>query len=177
MKIYQHVIWTTWGCWRPDEKRGSWRNLGTIYRELLREYPTLKLSSRLPDEWNETPFLPEHVSLSAEECENVTASIQDLARTNGDRVAGNTPIHVVSIEPTCVHLIISCDAEKLIQKLGRLKSRSSSLLHREFTWGAGFWYSEFYEPRIIQRLETHITEARAESGSTAVASFKGNFPP
>ncbi len=164
MATYQHVIWTTRGCWRPDEKRGSWAALGKLYCELQTDNAAVELSRPLPKEWSGSPFLPDFVSLGPKERESVGDAIRYLAREDGDRLAGNTPIHLLSVEPTSVQMVTSCEYGDLAQIVGRLKSRSAreALLNRVWgdppamVWGKSFWYSQFCDANVVKRIEGYI---------------------
>ena len=161
---YWHVVWTTQGCWGPYDDRGDWNTLGAFYEKLCMEFQGVKFSRPLPKCWRGMACLTDHVCLSNRARTQVGADIRRLAATGGDRVAGNAPVIGIAVEPTCVQLVFSCDADALSQRVGRLKSRTSTLLSfvpeigagGKGTWGKGFWYACFSDQRIVSRVVAFV---------------------
>ena len=68
---------------------------------------------------------------------------------NKDRIIDGLKIKMLTIDPSKVEMLVFSDLEVLTQKIGRLKSRTATLLSFEYpetyvgkgTWGKGFWYS------------------------------------
>ena len=160
---FWHVIWTTYGCWKPDDHRGDWTSLGDFYERLVAEFPGVRFSRALPKVWKSTRFLKDHVRLNHRARAQVGSDIRQLSAAGGDQVAGSTPVIGIAVEPTCVQLVVSCDAATSSQRVGRLKSRTATLLSfvpetgagGKSTWGKGFWYACFMtrEPSVaLSRL-------------------------
>ena len=157
---FWHVVWTTYGCWRPDDQRGDWTRLGDFYKQLTEEFPEVQLSHPLPKAWKSAGPQKDHVNLSDKARAQVEFDIRKLSAPKGDRVAGNTPVLEIAVQPHCVELIVSCDADALSQKIGRLKSRTATLLSfnpetgigGKGTWSRGFWYAHFNDQRILDRV-------------------------
>lgn len=167
MNEFWHVVWTTHGCWKPDDERGDWTSLGDFYERLVAEFPDVRFSRPLPKAWKSKAFLNDHVTLSDRARGQVGADIRKLTATRGDRVAGSTPVIGIAVEPNCVQLVISCDAAALSQKVGCLKSRTATLLWfnpeigigGRSTWGKGFWYACFCDQRVVSRVVAFVGAA------------------
>ena len=161
-KEFSHIVWTTHGCWKPDDQRGDWTQLGDFYNRLLTEFAGVKFSRALPHVWNPQAPLRDHVSLGDKARAQLGADIRKLSVS--DRVAGNMPVVAIAVEPTCVQLVLSCDAASLSQKVGRLKSRTATLLKfnpetgvgGKNTWGKGFWYASFVDQKIVECVAAFV---------------------
>ena len=161
---FWHVIWTTYGCWKPDDDRGEWSTLGEFYERLASEFSGVRFSHTLPKAWKAKEFLKDHVCLNDRARAQVRADIRRLTATGGDRVAGNTPVIAIAVEPNCVQLVISCRADELSQRVGRLKSRMATLLSfvpeneagGKSTWGKGFWYAWFDDQSVVSRVVAFV---------------------
>jgi hypothetical protein len=164
---FWHVVWTTHACWKPDDPRGDWTRLGDFYERLVAEFPGVRFSHALPKVWDSTGLLRNHVSLSDRARLQVGADIRQLSAPGGDRVAGSTPVLGIAVEPTSVQLVVSCDAASLSQRVGRLKSRTATLLSfvpetgagGKNTWGKGFWYACFDDQKVVSHVVAFVGAA------------------
>jgi hypothetical protein len=84
------------------------------------------MSDALPTRWQSRPDAENAVALSPAACEIASTSILELTRS--DRVAGETPVSALTVEPQSVQLVLTCPVDVLHQRVGRLKSRMLRLL-------------------------------------------------
>ena len=96
------------------------------------------------------------VLLSSAARDVVRSSIVELAAQ--DRVAGGTPLAAVGATSTAVHVVLCCPLETLHQRVGRLKSRTATLLAfspelgvgGRNTWARGFWSVQLPSATAVQ---------------------------
>ena len=70
----------------------------------------------------------------------------------------------VGVQERCVHLVLACPVEKLHQRIGRLKSRSATLLSFEpdagvggkGTWGKGFWWAHLPSEELVHAVQSFV---------------------
>jgi hypothetical protein len=144
-----HVIWCTHLVWPPHDRRGDWTNLQQFYSELIATFLDVTVSDELPLKYLKRPAPIGHVLLSDLAQAQVRRDIVELTKPEGDRIAGYTPIWAIAVQSNAIQLVLSCESEKLKQKVGRLKSRLATLLsfNSELnvggcnTWSRGIWYA------------------------------------
>lgn len=156
---WYHVIWTTRLSWPPKDRRGDWRDLGSLYDEY--GAPT-QMSDPLPTSWLALPPPAGALVLSPDARQQLLQDIRELAAD--DRIAGDTPLAAVAIAATSVQLVLSCPPEVLHRRVGRLKSRTATLL--EFTptlrmggkgtWGKGIWWSRLDDPQLFRAVSSFV---------------------
>lgn len=138
-----HVIWTTFPGYLPSDPKGDWEKLLCCYGTVA----TNQMSERLPARYLKKAFPREKKFLSNDARSVIASSIAELTASPGDRVAGQTAIQATHIGLNDVHLILDLPPEKLSQIIGRIKSRSATLLSfhspadfpGDHTWSKGFW--------------------------------------
>jgi len=157
-----HVVWTTHLAWPPTDARGHGDDLARFYSELEDEHGGVGMSAPLPARWQHRPEPEGAVVLSSFAREIVARSIFELAST--DRVAGETEIRALGVQERSVHLVLACPVEKLHQRIGRLKSRSATLLSFEpdarvggkGTWGKGFWWAHLRSEELVCSVQSFV---------------------
>ena len=158
---YWHIIWTTHGYLRPDDSRGDWSSLGCLYQSVGSDIPVY-YSRLLPKVWTPVELHSAHVSLSESARSQVVSDIKHLS--THDRIAGDMPVYAVSVQRTYVQLVVKCDFERLSQKIGRLKSRTATLLSfvrdnrvgGANTWAKGFWCAGFLDEALQARVVQYV---------------------
>jgi hypothetical protein len=159
-----HVVWWTHLAWPPTDARGDGIDLARLYSELADRHGGVGMSAPLPDRWQHKPEPEGTVVLSPFAREVVTRSIFELA--SSDRVAGETEIRALSVQERCVHLVLACPVEKLRQRIGRLKSRTATLLSFEAsagvggkdTWGRGFWWAHLPSEELVRSVQSFVDQ-------------------
>lgn len=157
-----HVLWTTSLAWPPRDSRGDWEKLSRFYAGLTEQHGEVEVSSPLPRRWQRRPAPEDAVRLSPSARDALAASIRELARS--DRVAGDTPIRALAIQPASVQIVLACPSELLHQRVGRLKSRSATELSYApgagiggaGTWGRGFWWARLGTEELLAAVESFV---------------------
>lgn len=158
-----HIVWTTFLAWPPKDARGSWQDLADLYTDLAQRHGPIKMSDPLPDRWQGKPEPGNVLTLSPVARTLLAKSVYELARD--DRIAGDTPIRALAVQPRSVQILLACPSEVMHQRIGRLKSRSATLLSfdpatdivGEGTWGKGFWWARLEEEDCVSAVETFMT--------------------
>ncbi|MCH8316282.1 MAG: transposase [Planctomycetes bacterium] len=159
-----HVVWTTYGTWLPGDARGHWSPLLDFYGRLKRAGHQLNLAD--PETHRHARSIMKEPAKTL--CENDS---QIVAGEIGRQLSPGMPgamwnIHAATIEPTHVHLLFGRLRNDIGTVVGRLKSRTSSvLLHqpenggRSRIWTAGYWkvfiFDESVIPIVIQYIQEH----------------------
>jgi hypothetical protein len=154
-----HVVWTTFLSPLPHDKRGDWQELADFYENLQRSGYEVEMSDALQAHWRADPPLNGTVELPLGACFCVEQDLRQLTSASGDRVAGNSPVLSVAAEPTRVQLVFSCPPSPLCQRVGRLKSRSATLLAFRPEWGVGgprTWSRGFWWARLPNEDLAHL---------------------
>jgi len=144
-----HIVWTTYLSWPPHDRRGDWKALAKFYENLRTTSRDIEMSRTLPVYRHADSLIRSGIMLTTDARNRLNQDIRELTTTQGDRVAGNLLVTGLAIEPTAVHLVLSCSEASLSQRVGRLKSRSATLLSfrpelgvgGSQTWGRGFWWA------------------------------------
>lgn len=157
-----HVLWTTFLAWPATDRRGDWQELADFYTDLAARHAMIETSSPLPTEWQRKAEPEGTISLSPQARELTTRSLLELAAS--DRVAGDTPIAAIAVQARATHLLLACPAGDLHQRVGRLKSRSATLLSFDptagtggkGTWGKGFWWARLSSEQLVEAVRSFI---------------------
>lgn len=158
-----HVVWTTYLSWPPSDPRGDWRDLAALYEQLRREGRSVTMSAPLPQRWQDRPAPAGQVVLSSSACDQVAADVRELTAT--DRVAGDTPVCTLAVTPTCVQAVLSCPVADLRRRVGRLKSRTATLLSFRAelgvggagTWSRGFWRACLHSEDSVSQVSAFVS--------------------
>lgn len=102
------------------------------------------------------------VTLSPFARELLVPSLRDLTET--DRLAGDTPVRALAVQPRSVQIVMGCLADALHQRVGRLKRRSATLLSfdpltgiaGEGTWSKGFWWARLEDEALVSAVEAFV---------------------
>jgi hypothetical protein len=160
-----HIVWTTFQGWPPSDLRGDWRALADLYTRLADSGTVIEMSDPLPAHWQCRSMSDGAVRLPLSALHLLTSDLHDLV--SSDRIAGGTLIHTLAIEPMSVQLLISCPTASVNQRVGRLKSRTATLLafRKELsvggkgTWGKGFWWARIPNEAAFHTVKDFITKA------------------
>ena len=161
-----HVIWTTFQTYPPTDSRGDWRALSDFYSRLGQSCDEIEMSSPLPTKWQAKAPRSGQVVLPLAACAQVDIDIRNL--TDGDRVAELMTLRATTTAPDHVQLVGSCPAASLHQVVGRLKSRTATLLSfREElgvggagTWGRGFWWAGLPTEKVTRSVIESLASGR-----------------
>jgi hypothetical protein len=162
-KNWWHVIWTTFLARTPADPRGGWSRLTEAYSGLLESYGAeIVLSDPLDVRWQNKPNPPESLQLSPIARQVAAKSILELAKE--DRVAGDTEISAMAIDGQSVQIVLACPSHLLHQRVGRLKSRTATLLSFERetgiagkgTWSRGFWWARLTKEPMLAAIEDYV---------------------
>lgn len=93
-------------------------------------------------------------------------AIRDLA--SSDRIAGDTPIRALAVQPHAVHALLCCPRDVLHLRVGRLKSRTATLLafdpttgaRGKGTWSRGFWWARLADETMLERVAAFVDGTR-----------------
>lgn len=165
-----HIVWTTFLAWPPKDPRGNWGDLSDLYAGLAAQHGSIPMSDPLPGRWQGKPNPAEALVLSPAARELLATSLHELAET--DRLAGDTPIRALAVQPQAVQIVLACPAEELQQRIGRLKSRSATLLSfdpstgiaGEGTWSKGFWWARLEREELVQAAEAFVANSSPANG-------------
>ena len=150
-----HVIWTTFLARSPADPRSDWSELSEIYQKLIESYGPIAMSSPLDVRWQNKPNDAGAVVLSPDARRFTTESIRELA--SNDRVAGETEIRALSVGEQSVQALLRCPMHLLQQRVGRLKSRTSSIAGSgDRTWGRGFWWARLTNDVMLTTIEKFV---------------------
>jgi len=155
-----HIVWTTRNGRFPSDRKGDWRELRAFYRGLDGAEGKLSYSEPLPEARDTPASLTETVVLNAVAQNQLRTDLTRLCAEGGDRVAGNAPLLGLRVERSSVQLVFICPAQELSQRVGRLKSRTSTLLSfspeaeagGKGTWSTGFWWAELKDRDVLDRV-------------------------
>lgn len=156
-----HVIWTTQLAWQPTDSRGDWQALALLYDSCGGQ---AQPSAQLPRRWRPAPPPAGVVVLSPAARDLVAQALVDL--TTSDRLAGDTPLAASAVEPCSVQLVLECPDMVLHQRVGRLKSRTATLLSFDpqlgvggkGTWSRGFWWSRLRTDQLVGSVTTFVKD-------------------
>jgi hypothetical protein len=165
--MWWHVVWTTFLAWQPKDPRGSWQDLSDLYAGLAERHGPVPMSDPLPQRWQGKPEPENAVTLSLFARELLVPSLHDLTQT--DRLAGDTPVRALAVQPRSVQIVMGCPVDALHQRVGRLKSRSATLLSfdpatgiaGEGTWSKGFWWARLEDEALVSAAAAFV--ARIET--------------
>ena len=154
-----HIVWTTLGNWPVTDQRGDWQTLNQLYKSIAQDGGSF--DATLPSKWNPKPQ-NESLVLSPELQGFVQASIEEL--TAKDRVGKQFELTTVCVFPNHVQLLGRCLQQQLNQTVGRLKSRTATLLSFETkgtvggagTWTQGFWKSQLLGDVAITKVANFL---------------------
>jgi len=144
-----HVVWTTWGSspdWRVLQERIEATAAGHGMGD-----PTLQSEAQT--------HATSAVSLSEAACRQVENDIRRLTSVGADRIAGDTHIFAVAARKSQVQVVLQCEEARLEQVVGRLKSRTATLLSfvpahgtpGKHTWSKGFARIRCLDEKAVQR--------------------------
>lgn len=144
-----HIIWTVFNEYPVWDKRGNWQKLSATYAELEKHHISYHFYKALHPEYTNKHPQQERALLSEKAMAQLKSDIENLCQDNKDRIIDGLKIKMLTIDPSKVEMLVFSDLEVLPQKIGRLKSRTATLLSFEYpetyvgkgTWGKGFWYS------------------------------------
>ncbi|THF51806.1 hypothetical protein E6C50_08605 [Flavobacterium supellecticarium] len=144
-----HIIWTVFNAYPVWDKRGNWQKLSATYAELEKHHISYHPYKTLHPEYTNRHSQQEPTLLSEKAIAQLKSDIENLCQDNKDRIIDGLKIKMLRIDPSKVEMLVLSDAAVLAQKIGRLKSRTATLLSFEYpetyvgkgTWGKGFWYS------------------------------------
>jgi hypothetical protein len=79
-------------------------------------------------------------------------------------VAGDTPIRALAVHAQSVQIVLACPDELLHQRVGRLKSRTATVLSFDpaagaggkGTWSRGFWWARLTDETMIRAIEAYV---------------------
>src|SRR5687768_8858199 len=142
--MWWHIIWTTARVWSPADARGDWGELSLAYSDLIERRGHIRMSHPLDRRWQGVRQ-EGAVELSPYTRTNVDSTLRELA--NDDRVAGDTLIRALAVQPHAVQVVLACPIEKLQQRVGRLKSRSAT--GGKGTWSRGFWWARLEDVAVL----------------------------
>ena len=164
-----HVVWTTYGTWLPGDARGHWSPLLDFYGRLKRAGHQLNLADSETHRHARSIMKEPAKRLSGDDSEVVAGEI-------GRQLSPGMPgamwnIHAATIEPTHVHLLFGRLRDDIGTVVGRLKSRTSSVLLKQTAnagrsriWTAGYWkvfiFDQFAIPIVIQYIQEHNLRRR-----------------
>jgi hypothetical protein len=142
-----HVVWTTFLARSPADVRGDWAELSQAYSDIFRASALVRTSAPLDVRWQGRPEEARALLLSPLAREVAERTIAELAES--DRVAGDTEIRALAIQPNAVQMVLACRTEVLHQRVGRFKSRSATVLSFDpatnivgkGTWSREFWWA------------------------------------
>lgn len=156
--VWWHVVWVTFLAWPPTDVRGNGDRLARFYSGLADRHGDIEMSALLPAQWQNKPEPEGAVVLSPLAREAVARSIFELA--SSDRVAGETEIRVLGVQARSVHVVLACPAEKLHQRVGRIKSRTAANagVGGKSTWGKGFWWARLKSERLVRSVESFVSQ-------------------
>lgn len=161
-----HVIWTTYGTWLPSDPRkpGHWSPLFDFYGRMKQASRRLNM----PD-----AATYRHARMLIKESPKVLTDgeIETVAEVIGAHLAPGMPgamwtICGAVIKPTHVHLLFGRMRDEIGQVVGRIKSRTSSVLlkgdrSRSRIWTAGYWKVFLFDGDALhaanQYIEAHNT--------------------
>ena len=163
-----HVIWATFSSWAPTGSRGDWQDLSELYSRLRQSCPEIEMSSPLPTKWHAKPAPSGQVVVAPAACAQVEMDIANLASANGDRIAELLSLRATVSATNHVQLVGSCPEASLHQVVGRLKSRTATLLsfHREVavggagTWARGFWWAKLPTEEAVRSTIAYMAAVR-----------------
>jgi hypothetical protein len=129
-----HVVWTTWGS------RLDWRVLQTELASGAASHDSS--ASATPHQTESSSAL----TLDQAACRQIENDIRAMTATGGDRIAGDTQVFAVTAWVSQVQIVLQCEESRLQQVVGRLKSRTATLLSFDpayctpgkQTWARGF---------------------------------------
>lgn len=145
-----HVIWTTCNGYLPGDRRGDWSSLRSLYEGIAAD----QLSEPLHERYLAAPRPAEAVILPRAAWEPLRKDLAELVASD-DRLEG-VELLACSVESHGVELLISCSPDSLQRAVGRLKSRSATLLgfRPELGLGAGrVWGKGFWRARLLLEEE------------------------
>lgn len=158
-----HIVWTTSLVWSPADARGDWSTLSLAYSDLTERHGHIRMSHPLDRRWQGKTHDDRAVELSPFARTLVERSIRELSAE--DRVAGDTPIRALAVQPRSVQVVLACPIGVLQQRVGRLKSRTATLLSFEpgsgvggkGTWSRGFWWSRLEDDAVRDAIVSYVT--------------------
>jgi hypothetical protein len=156
-KIY-HIIWSTFGSYPVWDNRGDWLELKATYGQLVLNEVDFELNKEFTSIYNNKPITNQQIEIDESHFEFLKDELIDLAKIDGDRIAGDLELLYVNINKTFIELIVKEKPSDLKQKLSRLKSRLATLMSfnepeifkGKKTWGKGIW---------ISTINSKVTEA------------------
>lgn len=159
-----HVVWATFLAWPPTDERGDWRGLAAMYSQVAAAGGSVRFRESLPDRWQGCPAPIGHVALTTAVGERLVGTLHELAKS--DRIAGGTAISAIAFAQHWVQLVLFCPAATLNQRVGRLKSRSATLLAYEpslgvggtGTWGRGFWWANLLDDVAVGLASSFVSD-------------------
>jgi hypothetical protein len=152
-----HIIWTTYPGYLPNDTRGDWNDLLMLYSS--------ETKIKLCKKYNYTGYPKDKLLLNDCAIKQLTNDIYELTKINGDRLANHTKIFELHISNHCVNMIAKIAKDNISQVIGRIKSRTATLLSfnidnqisGKHTWCKGFWFYELnndiIENKAIQFVE------------------------
>jgi len=167
-----HAIWTTYGTWLPGDARGHWSALFDFYGHVLQRGQQLNP----PDATTQTRATslmrePQKV-LNEEEIRLVTKTLDDYLAPG---MPGETwKINATAIERTHVHLLFGPLNDPIGEVVGRIKSRTSSVLlklpvnqGRRRIWTTGYWKVFLFDDNAMAQVARYISTHGGRRGSRA----------
>lgn len=144
-----HIIWTTHHEYPVWDKNGNWQSLVNTYTELQKHNISCYLSHGLPIGCTNNSPKNGLLLLNEKSIIQLKLNIEELCRENADRIIDGLEIKMLRINESKVEILAFSQAASILQKISRLKSKTSSLLASKFPdefpekkiWGKGFWYS------------------------------------
>lgn len=161
-RVWWHIIWTTFRTRSPADVRGDWSELSKVYADLGQRFGSIEMATPLDVRWQGKPEEEGSLALSPHAREVAERSIRELAAS--DRVAGETEIRAIAVDANSVQVVLACPADELHQRVGRLKSRSATLLSFDpaigipgkGTWSRGFWWARLTDERAVAAVADFV---------------------
>ncbi|SDJ57259.1 hypothetical protein [Chryseobacterium jejuense] len=160
-----HIIWTTHHEYPVWDKNGNWQKLVNAYTELQKYTISCYLSHVLPIRYVNKSSKNELLLLNEKSINQLKIDIEKLCRKNGDRIIDGLEIKMLRINESKVEILAFSPAVSILQKISRLKSKTSSLLGTKYPeefpenkiWGKGFWYSNILnkEDLAVSIIKNH----------------------
>ena len=144
----------------PNEQRGNWDGLKIFYQELGKE--NHNFTAIFSDRYSDQPQKQNReIRLGIDEQKKVEEILRELCQS--DRVAEGTQILALNVTFNKVEMLIRTQEKELTQVVGRLKSRSATIviwslgdLNLKRIWSRGFWIAEIEDKNTIEKVIEYI---------------------
>ncbi len=164
-----HLCWHTFGALPIDNPRGDWEYLRRHIQDVRAAGAQLVLNRELlnsyqPDE--------RALNLSRRQCKTVEDWLRTQDTPSADRVGRVLKVHAVSACPVRVHLVITCEGERLNQASARMKSRTAAIVlfdpgwrEPRHVWSKGIWSAQILDDNARDRTVQFVDALRREDAT------------